>query len=171
MQSVSRRKQFKVTICYGWKVKALEKEEQQQTFITDFAELEREKERERVIEQKKAESRAKKRKLIPPFVMLLAGAIVSITMYALHYKSKDMLLILLCVLFVFYIVGELLKWMFDRFEAQVEERQREAGEVYAKAPDGTAESIAMTDVAGNEQDGESVQVGQRTDDDEEELIF
>ncbi|MCM1386737.1 MAG: hypothetical protein NC231_05390 [Bacillus sp. (in: Bacteria)] len=150
----------------------MEKEEQQQTFITDFAELEREKEKEREIEQKKAEIRAKKRKLIPPFVMLLAGAASSITMYVMHYKSKDMLVILLCVLLAFYIVGELLKWMLDRFEAQVEERLKEAGEVYAKAPDGTAESVDITDEAQQEEEeGESVQVGRLADNDEEELIF
>lgn len=149
----------------------MEKEEQQQTFITDFAELEREKERERAIEQKKAEIRAKKRKLIPPFVMLLAGAIVSITMYIRHYKSNDMLIILLCVLLVFFVVGDLMKWMFDRFEAQVEERRKEAGEVYTKGPDGTIEGTVPTDnEAKEEQESESVQVGRR-EDDEEELIF
>lgn len=149
----------------------MEKEEQQQTFITDFAELEREKERERAIEQKKAEIRAKKRKLIPPFVMLLAGAIVSITMYIRHYKSNDMLIILLCVLLVFFVVGDLMKWMFDRFEAQVEERRKEAGEVYTKGPDGTIEGAVPTDnEAKEEQESESVQVGRR-EDDEEELIF
>jgi len=73
-----------------------EKKEEEK-FITDIAELEREKERERELERKRAAVRAKKRKLIPPFVMLLAGAITSITMFALHYKSKDMLVILLWV--------------------------------------------------------------------------
>lgn len=148
----------------------MEKEEQQQAFITDIAELEREKERERIEEEKKAEIRAKKRKLIPPFVMLLAGAVTSITMYVLHYKAKDMLLILLCVLLVFYVAGELVKWMFDRFEAQIDEMRREAGEVYEKGPDGTVEHTVTENTEQTDEE-ESVQVGRREDDDEEELIF
>lgn len=104
--------------------------------ITDI-EKEKEKERERELEKKKAEERAKKRKLIPPFVMLLAGAIVSITMFVSHYKLKDMLIVLLCVLIVFYIAGEILKYMLDRFEAQIEEARMDKGEVYEKEPDET----------------------------------
>lgn len=104
-------------------------------FITDIAELEREKARERELEEKKAAIRAKKRKMIPPFVMLFAGAVTSITMFMLHYKSKDMLVILLLVLIAFFIAGEVLKWMLDRFEAQIEKERREAGEVYEKELD------------------------------------
>lgn len=157
----------------------MEKEEQQQeqqqeqeTFITDIAQLEKEKEREREQELKKAEMRAKKRKLIPPFVMLLAGAIVSITMFVLHYKTKDMLVILLCVLLGFYVAGELLKWMLDRFEAQVMEARNDAGEFFEKDLEGH-NRIVRTNVPEPEEEntGESVQVGRRDDDDEEELIF
>lgn len=151
----------------------MEKEEQQeQAFITDYAELKREKERERALEEKKAEIRAKKRKLIPPFVMLLAGAIVSITMFVSHYKSKDMLVILLCVLLVFYVAGEVLKYMLDRFEADAEARRKEEGEVFEKGSDEAAEGVvAADDAAVEEQDSEPEQTGRRLDDDEEELIF
>lgn len=144
--------------------------EEQQTLITDIAQQEKEREREREQEQKRAEIRAKKRKLIPPFVMLLAGAIASITMYILHYKSKDMLIILLCVLLGFYIAGELLKWMLDRFEAQVAEARNDAGEVYEKEPDGTNRAIRTSVPGQKEETDEAVQMG-RIDDDEEELIF
>lgn len=151
----------------------MEKEEQQeqQSFITDYAELKREKERERALEEKKAEIRAKKRKLIPPFVMLLAGAIVSITMFVLHYKSKDMLVILLCVLLVFYVAGEVLKYMLDRFEADAEARRREEGDVFEMGPDGTAEGTVAADTEAEEQDNEPERTRRRLDDDEEELIF
>ena len=152
----------------------MEKEEQQQeqqSFITDFAELKREKERERALEEKKAEIRAKKRKLIPPFVMLLAGAIVSISMFVQHYKSKDMLVILLCVLLVFYVAGEILKYMLDRFEADAEARRREEGEVFEMGPDGTPDGTVAADTAAEEQESEPEQTGRRLDDDEEELIF
>ena len=148
----------------------MDKEEQQQEFITDYAELKREKERERALEEKKAEIRAKKRKLIPPFVMLLAGAIVSITMFISHYKSKDMLIILLCVLLVFYVAGEILKYMLDRFEADADARRREEGEVFEMGPDGT-EGPVTAKTAEEDQESEPVQTGRKLDDDEEELIF
>ena len=151
----------------------MEKEEQQEqeTFITDYAELKREKERERALEEKKAEIRAKKRKLIPPFVMLLAGSIVSITMFVSHYKSKDMLVILLCVLLVFYVAGEVLKYMLDRFEADAEARRREEGEVFEMGPDGEPVGTVTADTSEGETESEPEQTGRRLDDDEEELIF
>ena len=148
-----------------------EQQQEQQEFITDYAELKREKERERALEEKKAEIRAKKRKLIPPFVMLLAGAIVSITMFVLHYKSKDMLVILLCVLLVFYVAGEILKYMLDRFEADAEARRREEGEVFEMGPDGATGGPVAANSAEKEQESEPEQTGRKLDDDEEELIF
>lgn len=77
-------------------------------------------------------ARAKKIRLIPPFVMLLAGAAASITMRVQNYDTKTMLIILLCVLFGFYIAGCFLKGMVDRFERQVEEAGMEEGEVIEK---------------------------------------
>lgn len=85
-------------------------------------------------EEEERQERAKKRKLIPPFVMLLAGAITSITMRILHYETKTMLIILLCVLVGFYFAGCVLKTMLDRFERQIEEAHMEEGEVIEKEP-------------------------------------
>ena len=78
------------------------------------------------------EAKAKKRKLIPPFVMLFAGAVSSITMRILHYDTGTMLTVLLCVLLCFYIAGCLIKRMLDKFEAQIEEANMEEGEVIEK---------------------------------------
>lgn len=136
-------------------------------FITDIAELEREKARERELEEKKAAIRAKKRKMIPPFVMLFAGAVTSITMFMLHYKSKDMLVILLLVLIAFFIAGEVLKWMLDRFEAQIEKERREAGEVYEKELDEASGTEKFKEPKGA---GKAAQEKQLSRDDEE-LIF
>ena len=83
-------------------------------------------------EAKERELRAKKRRLIPPFVMLSAGAVVSIAMRILHYETKAMLIILLCVLVGFYIAGSVFKYMLDRFEKQIEEASMEEGEVIEK---------------------------------------
>ncbi|MDE6844841.1 MAG: hypothetical protein K2J99_03615 [Lachnospiraceae bacterium] len=83
-------------------------------------------------EAEEREFRAKRRKLIPPFIMLLAGAIISITMRMLHYDMKTMLIILLGVLLGFYIAGCIIKGMLDRFEKQIEEADMEEGEVIEK---------------------------------------
>lgn len=83
-------------------------------------------------EAREREFRARRRKLIPPFIMLLAGAITSITMRMLHYDMKTMLIILLGVLLGFYIAGCVIKGMLDRFEKQIEEADMEEGEVIEK---------------------------------------
>lgn len=85
-------------------------------------------------EEEERQEKARKRKLIPPFIMLLAGAITSITMRILHYETKTMLIILLCVLIGFYFAGSVLKTMLDRFERQIEEAHMEEGEVIEKEP-------------------------------------
>ncbi|MCH5254325.1 MAG: hypothetical protein J1F41_05320 [Lachnospiraceae bacterium] len=109
--------------------------EEDQEFITDIAETDIEKEKDREKEIEAAKERARKRRLIPPFVMLLAGAIVSITMYMLHYEVKTMLIVLVCVLVAFYMIGDTLRWMLNRFEAQNEEARMEEGEVIEKELD------------------------------------
>ena len=144
-----------------------EQEKDALELITDIAELERERAREREQEEKRAAIRARKRKLIPPFIMLLAGAITSITMFMLHYKSKDMLVILLWVLVAFFIAGEILKWMLDRFEAQIEEERREAGEVFEKELDEADGTEKLKEPNGA---GKSAQENKLSHDDEE-LIF
>lgn len=69
-----------------------------------------------------------KRKLIPPFLMLFAGAISGIIMLALDYEAKTMLMILLAVLIAFYAAGSLLKGILDRFERQNEKQLIEEAE-------------------------------------------
>ncbi len=83
-------------------------------------------------EAKERAFRAKKRRLIPPLVMLSAGAVTSITMRMLHYETQTMLIILLCVLIVFYVAGSVIKYMLDKFEEQIEEANKEKGEVIEK---------------------------------------
>ncbi len=73
--------------------------------------------------------------MIPPFVMLLAGAVVSIVMRILNYEFQTMLIILLCVLLGFYFVGRILQIMLDRFELQIQEAHMEEGEVIEKEPE------------------------------------
>lgn len=99
-------------------------------------------------EAQEREAKARKRKLIPPFVMLFAGAVTSITMRVLHYEMKTMLIVLLCVLLGFYIAGCVLKGMLDRFESQIEETALEKGEVIEKE---LSEEGAVRNAAVNEK--------------------
>ena len=100
-------------------------------------------------EAKEREIKAKKRRLIPPFVMLSAGAVTSITMRLLHYEMKTMLIVLLCVLLGFYIAGCILKSMLDRFEHQIVEAAMEEGEVIEKE---LLEEESTQNAAVNEKD-------------------
>ena len=83
-------------------------------------------------EARERKLRARRRRLIPPFVMLSAGAITSITMRILHYETKTMLIILLCVLVGFYAAGSVIRYMLDKFEEQIEAANMEEGEVIEK---------------------------------------
>ena len=86
-------------------------------------------------EEEERQAKARKRRLIHPFVMLLAGAVVSIVMRILNYEFQTMLIILLCVLLGFYFVGRILQIMLDRFELQIQEAHMEEGEVIEKEPE------------------------------------
>lgn len=59
---------------------------------------------------------SKKLKLLPAFIMLLAGAITSVITYLVHYETKTALIILLCVLFGFYILGIVFQKVIYSFE-------------------------------------------------------
>lgn len=112
-------------------VNTVEEIEEENENQTEAESLEERKAREKREAQERA-FRAKKRRLIPPFVMLLAGAAASITMRIENYDTKSMLIILLCVLLAFYVAGCFLKSMVDRLERQVEEAGMEEGEVIEK---------------------------------------
>jgi len=86
-------------------------------------------------EEEERQAKARKRRLIPPFVMLLAGAVVSIYMRILRYDLQTMLTVLLCVLLGFYFVGRILQIMLDRFEQQIQDAHMEEGEVIEKEPE------------------------------------
>ena len=110
--------------------------EEQEEGITPEDEIETAAEREarEKREEEERQAKARKRRLIPPFVMLFAGAVVSITMRILHYDLQTMLIVLLCVLLGFYFVGRILQIMLDRFEQQIQEPHMEEAEVIEKTP-------------------------------------
>lgn len=84
----------------------------------------------------------KKRKLIPPFVMLTAGAVTSILMVVKGCELNEFLARLLTILIVFYVLGCVLKDMLDRIDRQnaPPEPEEEEEEVIEKnAEDGETE--------------------------------
>ena len=85
------------------------------------------------------ENKEAKRKLIPPFVMLTAGAVSSILMVVKGCELNQFLARLLTILIIFYVLGCLLKDILDRIDRQnappepegedeVIEKDAEAGE-------------------------------------------
>ncbi len=63
-------------------------------------------------------SKEAKRKLIPAFVMLTAGAVTSILMVVIGCELNEFLARLLAILFVFYVLGCLLKGILDMIDRQ-----------------------------------------------------
>ena len=79
-----------------------------------------------------------KRRMIPIFLMLLAGAITSIITYIRDYELVKMLWTLLGVLIVFYALGVVIKKTLNLFDAQIEEAEKKAKE--AEGPVGEEET-------------------------------
>lgn len=89
----------------------------------------------------------KKRRLLAPFLMLLAGAIASVWMVIQRYELGSMLGILIPILVIFYISGFLVAKLLDRFDRQNEKNDiQEEGEVIEK--DAEAAEDAPADSAG-----------------------
>jgi uncharacterized membrane protein len=81
----------------------------------------------------------KRKKLLAPFLMLLAGAVASIYMFVKGFEPQRMLGILLFVLLLFYILGGIINYILTRFEEQNEALMAELlaeeaaeGEVFEK---------------------------------------
>lgn len=72
------------------------------------------------------------RKNMPLILMLTAGAVTCIITYIKGYSMLVKLSLLFAVLVLFYLLGSILKWTIDFFEAQNEKQRREEGEVIEK---------------------------------------
>ncbi len=72
------------------------------------------------------------RKYMPLILMLAAGAITSIITYIMNYSTIQKLLALLLVLVVFYVLGSVLKWALDTFDAQNAKVALDKGDVIEK---------------------------------------
>lgn len=105
-----------------------------------------------------------KRRMIPLFLMLVAGAITSIMTYIQNYELMPMLWTLLGVLVGFYVLGVIIEKVLDLFDAQIEEREKAEGAVIEKDVAANEEKSEEQDTAENEVQADK----QDTEDTEEE---
>lgn len=76
-----------------------------------------------------------KTKRIPAMVMLIGGSVTCIVTYFNRYNLEDMLYALIISLIVFYILGLVVEYLFEKFEiGKEEEEETEAldGEIVDK---------------------------------------
>ena len=97
----------------------------------------------------------KKNKLFAPFLMLLAGAMVSIVTYCFHYTMKETLPILLFVLIFFYLAGSFIEKKVPAFVEQIKEEEAKEGEVIEKDISGENEGYLENYDAENGADENS----------------
>ena len=76
------------------------------------------------------------RKNLPLLLMLTAGAVTSIITFIRQYSMLEKLVSLFVVMLIFYVLGSILKWTLDYFDAQNEKRRLEEGEVIEKEAEG-----------------------------------
>ena len=67
-------------------------------------------------------------KLLPAFVMLVAGATTGIITFLVGYSTKNALIILLLVLIAFYILGLILQKLIYKFELANRPKPEEASQ-------------------------------------------
>lgn len=58
-------------------------------------------------------------RLITPFLMLFAGALASIIMFIKKYDLYTMLWVLLIVLIVFYVIGDIVRYLYMSVQPRV----------------------------------------------------
>lgn len=75
------------------------------------------------------------RKQLPLVLMLLAGAVTSITVYFRGLGLKTMLIALLATLVAFYFIGSLIKMVLDSFYKENEAAAEDEGSVIEKEAD------------------------------------
>lgn len=86
------------------------------------------------------------RKNMPLLLTLAAGAVTCIITFIQQYTILQKLISLFVVLIIFYVLGSVLKWTLDYFEAQNEKARQEEGEVIEK------ESEGLEDVQGETEE-------------------
>jgi len=68
--------------------------------------------------------------------MLIAGAVTSLTVYFKDLGLKTMLIALLASFVTFYLIGTIIKMVFDSWDKKNEDSVSDEGEVIEKESDG-----------------------------------
>lgn len=77
----------------------------------------------------------------PLVLMLVAGAVTCVINLIRQYPMPGQLVVLFIVLVVFYLLGCIIKWTLDLFDAQNEKKTAEEGEVIEKEADESAQEV------------------------------
>lgn len=72
------------------------------------------------------------RKIFPLLLMLAAGIASCVYTFILQYSTLKKLVSLFIVLLVFYLLGSIIVWLINCFEAESEKKLKEEGEVIEK---------------------------------------
>lgn len=93
------------------------------------------------------------RKQLPLILMLIAGAVTSLTVYFRGLGLKTMSIALLATLVAFYFLGSVIKLILDSFDKKNEDEVSEEGEVIEKeASEETEEESVETLEEGEESE-------------------
>ena len=88
----------------------------------------------------------KKFNLIPPFLMLLSGAVVSIVMYIRRSDTTELLIWVLCVMLFFYLAGCVIQNRLTFFVNQIKvQEEAEAAKEAERLQKEAEEEITNTD--------------------------
>ena len=82
---------------------------------------------------------------IPALVMLTAGLVAGIVMFRMHYSLYTMSWVILLVFAVFYVLGCLIRLMFDKFGMQQEKKKEAEPEGEAAQETGQQEERQQTE--------------------------
>lgn len=97
------------------------------------------------------------RQKLPLVLMLIAGAVTSLTVYSRNLGLKTMLIALLASFIAFYIIGELIRMALDNIDKKNEVKEvSDEGEVIEKAPDADGEPNDESSAASSEEKVEEV---------------
>lgn len=99
-------------------------------------------------------------KLITPFLMLFAGALASIIMYVRHFDLYTMLWVLLVVLVVFYIIGDVVRYIYESIRPRIIPDMDEE-ELMLERPEDNI--VAKEEGGEDEQDTDEVDTEQQTE--------
>lgn len=91
------------------------------------------------------------RKYMPLILMLVAGGVTSIITFIMQYTILQKMIALLVALLIFYVLGSILKWALDTFDAQNEKRALDEGEVIEKENGQEAEKEEEAKTDGNQK--------------------